>query len=318
MGQKVNPFSYRLGITEDWRSRWYAGKQTFGAMLVEDQKLRKFIQGKYRFAGIPRVDIERTREEVRVHLYTMRPGIIIGRKGAEVEVLRGKLEEMTGRKVNISIKEILKPELNAQLVADSVGEQLQRRASFKRAIKRSAEMTLEAGALGVRIRIAGRLGGSEMARTEQVSMGSIPLSTLRAKVDYGLAEVRTTYGAIGVKCWIYLGEVDQDGVSEVEAKLAAQTSGRSGMTRQRVGAGGRGGGRGGRGGRRRSPRSSTTTTRSGRVVQRTDEETDQRRDSGAKGRPQGKEAAGAETAEKQSPSGEAKTPEERPAAESQE
>jgi len=276
MGQKVNPFSYRLGITEDWRSRWYAGKQSFGAMLVEDQKLRKFIQNKYRFAGIPRVDIERTREEVRVHLYTMRPGIIIGRKGAEVEVLRGTLEEMTGRKVNISIKEILKPELNAQLVADSVGEQLQRRASFKRAIKRAAEMTMEAGALGVRIRIAGRLGGAEMARMEQVSMGSIPLSTLRAKVDYGLAEVRTNYGAIGVKCWIYLGEVDEDGVSEVEAKLASQASGRSGMTRQRVGSGGRGG----RGGRRRSSRTSTTT-RSGRVVQRTEGTSESRGGSGS-------------------------------------
>ena len=262
MGQKVNPLSFRIGITEDWRSRWYAGKQDFGTLLVEDQKLRKHIQSKYRFAGIPRVDIERTREEVRVILFTMRPGIIIGRKGAEVEGLRGWLEEVTGRKVNITIREILRPELNAQLVADSVGDQLMKRASFKRAVKRSAEATMEAGALGVRIRTAGRLGGAEMARCSQVSMGSIPLSTLRAKVDYGLAEVRTTYGAIGVKCWIYLGEVDENGVSEIEAKVAAQASARGGgVSRQR--ARGEGGGRGG--GRRRTSRSGPTTTRSGRV-----------------------------------------------------
>ena len=274
MGQKVNPFSFRIGITEDWRSRWHASKQEFGPLLVEDQKLRKYIQGKYRFAGIPRIDIERTREEIRLIMFTMRPGIIIGPKGAVVEELRGVLEQQTGRKVNLTIREILKPELNAQLVADSVGDQLKKRASFKRAIKRSAEATMEVGALGVRIRIAGRLGGSEMARCEQVSMGSIPLSTLRAKVDYGLAEVRTTYGAIGVKCWIYLGEVDENGVSEVEAKMASQASGRSGLTRQRVGGGpgrggpGRGGGGRGGGGRggsgRRQSAGRPTTTRSGR------------------------------------------------------
>ena len=291
MGQKVNPFSFRLGITEDWRSRWYAGKQAFGALLVEDQALRKFIRGKYRFAGIPRVDIERTREEVRVQMYCMRPGIIIGRKGAEIEDLRAQLEQMTGRKVNVAIKEVLKPELNAQLVADSVGEQLMKRASFKRAIKRSAEGTMEAGALGVRLRIAGRLGGSEMARCELVSMGSIPLSTLRAKIDYGLAEVRTNYGAIGVKCWIYLGELDENGVSEVEAKVAAQGGSRPGMTRQRMGSG-RGGGRGG--GRGRSPRSATTTTRSGRVTQRPPEGSEDRSKAAAPA-PAGEKPAQAES-----------------------
>jgi len=274
MGQKVNPLSFRIGITEEWRSRWFASKQDYGDMLVVDQKLRTYVREKYRFAGIPRVDIERTREEVRVILFTMRPGIIIGRKGAEVEDLRGELEKMSGRKVNITIREILRPELNAQLVADSVGDQLKRRSSFKRAIKRSAEATMEAGALGVRIKIAGRLGGGEMARTEQVSIGSIPLSTLRAKVDYGLAEVRTNYGAIGVKCWIYLGEVDENGVSEIEAKMAAQGAGRGGMSRQRVGDGGRGGrsgggrgrGGGGRGGRPRSSSGKPSTSRSGRTA----------------------------------------------------
>jgi small subunit ribosomal protein S3 len=276
MGQKVNPLSLRLGITEDWRSRWYAGKQTFGTMLVEDQKVRKMVQDKYRFAGIPRVDIERTREEVRVIMFTMRPGIIIGRKGAEVEDLRAQLESLTGRKVNITIREILKPELNAALVAESVGDQLMRRASFKRAIRRAAEATMEAGAMGVRIKLSGRLAGAEMARTEQTSMGSIPLSTLRAKIDYGVHQAITTYGAIGVKVWVYLGEVGEDGLSEVEAKLAAQSAGRPGVAGGRPrpmrggrggpGGGGQGGAGGGRRGGRRRMGGRPATTRSGRLT----------------------------------------------------
>ena len=233
MGQKVNPISMRIGITETWRSRWYAGKQEYGLLLVEDRRIRLYIQEKYAFAGIPKVEIDRTREEVRVQMHCMRPGVIIGRKGAEIEDLRSKLEEITGRKVDVNITEIPRPELSAQLVAEGVGEQLKKRSSYKRALKKAAEMTMEAGALGVRMRIAGRLGGSDMARCEQISLGSIPLSTLRAKIDYGFANVVSTYGSIGVKCWIYLGEVDANGVSEVEAKVASQAAARSGMGRGR-------------------------------------------------------------------------------------
>ncbi len=249
MGQKVNPLAMRVCITENWRSRWYAGKQEFGTLLVEDSKIRKHIKEKYGFAGIPRVDIERTREEVRVVMHCMRPGVIIGRKGAEIDLLRAWIEQITKRKVNVTIREVPRPELNAQLVAESVGEQLLKRASFKRALKKAAEMTMEAGALGVRLKIGGRLGGAEMARTERLSMGSIPLSMLRAKVDYGLATVTTTYGVIGIKCWIYLGEVDESGVSEVEARVASQAAARpvgAGRGRGPGGPGGRGGAGGGR------------------------------------------------------------------------
>ena len=259
MGRKVNPLCIRIGINEGWRSRWYAGKQDYGMLLVEDQGIRGHIKSKYGFAGIPRVDIERTREEVRVFMYCMRPGVIIGRKGAEIENLRVYLEEMTGRKVNVKIREIPRPELSAQLVAEGVGEQLRRRGSFKRALKKAAELTMEAGAYGVRMRIAGRLGGSEMARCEQISMGSIPLSTFRAKLDYGFANVVTNYGCIGVKCWIYLGEVDENGVSEVEAKVATQAPSRGGFDRSR----GPGGSGRGRGRRRSTSQREDTRTRSG-------------------------------------------------------
>ena len=206
MGQKVHPVSFRLGITQEWRSRWYAGKREFGRLLVEDERIRKMVKNNYKFAGIARIDIERTREEVNVMLYTARPGIVIGRKGVEVDRLRANLEELSSKKVNINIIEINKPELNGQLVAESVAEQLSKRASFRRTIKRAAEMTMDAGAGGVRIQVAGRLGGSEMSRREHISIGKIPLHTLRADIDYGFTEAPTSYGNIGVKTWIYLGE----------------------------------------------------------------------------------------------------------------
>jgi len=211
VGQKVNPISFRIGILEDWRSRWCATKREFSQFLLEDHSIRKFVRENYSFAGIPRVDVERTREEVRVTLFTARPGIIIGRKGAEVDRLRDRLEEITGnKKVNINIHEIKRPELNAQLVADTVAEQLSKRASYRRTIRRAAEATRDAGAQGVRILIAGRLGGSEMARSEHILMGNVPLHTLRARIGYGFTEARTTYGNIGVKCWIYLGKVPEE------------------------------------------------------------------------------------------------------------
>ena len=207
MGQKVHPLSFRLGITEDWRSRWYStNKREFAEFVVEDQKIRLFVKANYKFAGIPRVDIERTREEVRVTLFTARPGIIIGRKGAEVERLRERLEDIVGaKKVNVDIKEIGRPEQNAQLVAENVAEQLEKRASFRRTIRRAAEMTMDTGAEGVRIQVSGRLGGAEMARREHVSLGRLPLHTLQVPVQYGFSEAVTTYGHIGVKCWLWAG-----------------------------------------------------------------------------------------------------------------
>ena len=212
MGQKVHPTSFRLGITETWRSRWYARKREFGGLVVEDKKIRDHIKAKYGFAGVARIDIERTREEVRVTLHCARPGVIIGRKGVEVDKLRGFLEEIVKGKVDIKIAEITRPELSAQLVAQGVSEQLSKRSAFRRAVRKAAETTMDAGAKGVRIRVAGRLGGSEMSRKEKISIGSLPLHTLRAKIDYGFTEAPTAYGNIGVKVWI------NHGIEEVAAK----------------------------------------------------------------------------------------------------
>ena len=205
MGHKVKPTSFRLGITEDWRSHWSASKKDFGDYLVEDQKVRKFVKGNYYYSGISKIVIERTSGTLGLTVHCARPGLIIGRKGVEVERLKSDLAELTGREVAIVIEEVAKPELSAQLVAEEVAQQLERRTSFRRAMRRSAEMTLEGGAKGVKIRLAGRLGGSEMARTENILLGSIPLHTLRADVDYGFTEARTKYGHIGVKVWINRG-----------------------------------------------------------------------------------------------------------------
>lgn len=205
MGQKVHPLSFRLGITEDWRSRWYASKKDFGALVVEDKRVREFVKKNYAFALIARVDIERTREEVRVTLFCGRPGVIIGRKGTEVDRLRSRLEEIVKHKVDIRIQEIHHPELSAQLVAEGITEQLAKRASFKRTVRKAAETSMDAGAKGIRIRLAGRLGGSEMSRRELLRVGSVPLHTIRAKIDYGFAEAHTTMGHIGVKVWLNHG-----------------------------------------------------------------------------------------------------------------
>jgi small subunit ribosomal protein S3 len=205
MGQKVHPVSFRLGITEEWRSRWYARKSEFGKFVVADKKVRDYVKKHKTFAGIARIDIERTRDEVRVMLHCARPGVIIGRKGVDVERLRTALEEIVGGKVDIRIIEITRPELNGQLVAQAIAEQLKKRSSFKRTVRRAAETTMDSGAEGVRIRIAGRLGGAEMSRTELLSLGSVPLHTLRAKIDYGFVEALTTYGHIGVKVWVHRG-----------------------------------------------------------------------------------------------------------------
>jgi len=210
MGQKVNPIGFRVGITEDWKSKWYAPKHAYGTFLVEDYKLRKHIDKKLNrkppFAAVSEVMIERTREEVTVTLKTARPGLVIGPKGAEVDKLREELEDMIGRKVApIKVIEIKNPDLNAQLVAEAIAEQLKKRAAFRRVLKQRTEGTMQAGAKGIRICVSGRLGGAEIARTEKTTVGSVPLTTLQANVDYGYAIAFTTYGAIGVKCWIYRG-----------------------------------------------------------------------------------------------------------------
>ncbi|MBL9122112.1 MAG: 30S ribosomal protein S3 [Planctomycetaceae bacterium] len=205
MGQKVNPVGFRVGIMEGSKSRWYASKKEFSELLVEDFKLRKFIKSKYRFAGIPKIEIERTRDEVKVTLFTARPGVIIGRKGQEVERLQEELQGLIGRRINIKIEEVQRPELQAQLVAEDIADQLAKRASFRRTMKRAMEQTMEAGAKGIKIQLAGRLGGSEMARCEKQNAGSIPLSTLRAKIDYGFTEAKTAQGHIGVQVWVNQG-----------------------------------------------------------------------------------------------------------------
>ncbi len=206
MGQKIRPTGFRVGIMEDWRSRWYASKHEFKDLLVEDFKIRKFIKGKYSYAGIPKVEIERTRDAVKVILFTARPGIIIGRKGAEVERLQEELQTLTGRRIDIKIEEVTRPEIDAQLISEDIAEQLQKRSSFRRTMKRSLEQTMDGGARGVRIQLSGRLGGSEMSRTESGNLGSIPLSTLRAKIDYGFSEAKTAQGHIGIKVWVNQGD----------------------------------------------------------------------------------------------------------------
>ncbi len=209
MGQKVSPIGFRTGITTGWKSRWFAPKGNFGEFLVEDERIRRFIDERLNrrppYAAISDVQIERTREEVKIFLRTARPGLVIGPKGAEVDKLRGALEDLTDRRVSINIVEIKNPDLDAQLVAEGISEQLKRRRSFRRTMKQRAEGAMQAGAKGVKIQISGRLGGSEMSRSETQIMGSIPLQTLEADVHYGFTPCRTTYGIIGVKVWIYRG-----------------------------------------------------------------------------------------------------------------
>jgi len=218
MGQKVNPTGFRVGIMEGWKSRWYASKQDFSDLLVEDRKIRNFVKKKYRYAGIPKIEIERTRDEVKVILHSARPGIIIGRKGQEVERLQGELQDLVGRRINIKIEEISRPEIFAQLVAEDIAEQLQKRSSFRRTMKRSMEQTMEAGAKGIKIQLAGRLGGAEMARREKQISGSIPLSTLRAKIDYGFVEAKTAQGHIGVQVWINQGMYQEEEIDGADAQ----------------------------------------------------------------------------------------------------
>src|SRR5213595_2009418 len=210
MGQKVNPTGFSVGITEDWKSRWYAPKASYGEFLIEDYRIRGLIDARLNrrppFAAVSEVMIERTREEVTITLKTARPGLVIGPKGAEVDKLREELEQLIKRKVApIKVIEIKNPDLNAQLVAEAIAEQLKKRASFRRVLKQRMEATMQAGAQGIKISVSGRLGGAEIARQEKTGQGSVPLTTLQANVDYGYAIAYTTYGTIGVKVWVYRG-----------------------------------------------------------------------------------------------------------------
>ena len=210
MGQKVNPIGFRVGITEDWKSKWYARKDAYGDFLGEDYKIRHYIDDKLNrkppFAAIADILVERTREEVTVTLKTARPGLVIGPKGAEVDKLREELEDLIKRKVApIKVIEIKNPDLNAQLVAEAIADQLKKRAAFRRVLKQRTDATTGAGAKGIKIVVSGRLGGAEIARSEVTTVGSVPLTTLQANIDYGYAIAFTTFGTIGVKCWIYRG-----------------------------------------------------------------------------------------------------------------
>ncbi len=226
MGQKVNPIGFRTGVMIGWKSRWYASKQEFAELLVEDHKIRNFIKrrkekfGKPMYPAVAKVEIERTRDEVKVILYSARPGVLIGRKGERVEELQKELQEKTGRRINIKIEEVNRPEIVAQLVAEDIAEQLSKRSGFRRTMKRAMEQTMEAGAKGIKIQLAGRLGGSEMARREKQISGSIPLSTLRAKIDYGFTEAKIAQGHIGVQVWINQGMYSEEDVDGADAKTS--------------------------------------------------------------------------------------------------
>ncbi len=229
MGQKVNPTGFRTGIMIGWKSRWYASKREFADLLIEDHKIRAFVKrrkdrgGKAMYPMIAKIEIDRTRDEVKVTLHSARPGVLIGRKGERVEELQAELQKLTGRRINIKIEEIGRPEVVAQLVAEDICEQLAKRASFRRTMKRSMEQTMEAGAKGIKIQLAGRLGGAEMARREKQISGSIPLSTLRAKIDYGFAEAKIAQGHIGVQVWINQGMYSEDEIDGTNAQ-AGQAS----------------------------------------------------------------------------------------------
>lgn len=223
MGQKVNPIGFRTGIVLGWKSRWYASKKEFPELLIEDWKIRHFIKNhpqksQYRNAGIDRIEIERTRDEVKVVLHAARPGLLIGKKGQEVELLQDELQSLIGRRVNLKIEELSRPELYAQLVAEDIAQQLAKRSSFRRTMKRAMEQTMDAGAKGIKVQLAGRLGGAEMARREKQISGSIPLSTIRAKIDYGFTEAKTAQGHIGVQVWINQGMYEGDGTDGSDAE----------------------------------------------------------------------------------------------------
>ncbi len=232
MGQKVNPHGLRVGVIKDWDSRWYARNEVFGDTLVEDYNLRKVLKKQLYSAGVPKIEIERDASKVRVHIHCAKPGMVIGKGGAEIEKLRVQCEKMLKKPVVINIVEVKQPDMNAQLVAENIASQLERRISFRRAMKQCIGRSMKLGAKGIKTQVSGRLGGADIARTEQYHEGTIPLQTIRADIDYGFAEAATTYGRLGVKVWLYKGEVLNDkrhsNVNEIAAdkKPAKREGGR--------------------------------------------------------------------------------------------
>ena len=210
MGQKVNPHGLRVGVIKDWDSRWFARKDVFGDTLVEDYNLRKVLKKQLAAAGVPKIEIERDASKVRIHIHCAKPGMVIGQKGSEIEKLRTQCEAMLKKPVVINVVEVRQPDLNAQLVAENIAQQLEKRVSFRRAMKLCIGRSMKLGAKGIKTKVSGRLGGAEIARSEEYHDGTIPLQTLRADIDYGFAEAATTYGRIGVKVWLYRGEVLHD------------------------------------------------------------------------------------------------------------
>jgi small subunit ribosomal protein S3 len=241
MGQKVNPYGFRLGVTTEWKSRWFADRKEYGSFVIEDWKIRNFLMTQLPHAAISRVEIERTRERLRVDVHTARPGIVIGRRGAEADRLRAGLTKISGNnKVQLNIQEIKQPELDAALIAQGVADQLAGRVAFRRAMKRAVQSAQKAGALGIRVQCSGRLGGAEMSRTEWYREGRVPLHTLRADIDYGFREARTPAGRIGVKVWLYKGDIlpykstSEDKISREAAMAVGETSGGAAAPRKVV------------------------------------------------------------------------------------
>ena len=241
MGQKVNPYGFRLGVTTDWKSRWFE-ERNYQDCVVEDWEIRDYLMSQLESAAVSRIEIERTRDRLRVDIHTARPGIVIGRRGAEADRLKKRIEEITGlsNRIQLNIQEIKQPELDAALIAQGICDQLARRVAFRRAMKRSIQTVQKAGALGVRVQCSGRLGGSEMSRKESYREGRVPLHTLRADIDYGFREAKTTFGRIGVKVWIYKGDIlpykisTEDKISREAAMAVGETSGQGGEAPRRL------------------------------------------------------------------------------------
>jgi small subunit ribosomal protein S3 len=271
MGQKVHPYGFRLGITKTWRSRWFA-KNDYGKLLLEDLELKESLAGRLKSAGVSSIEVDRPGNKLRITIRTSRPGIVIGRKGAEIEKLKGDLAKKTKREVFIDIQEVHKPELDAQLVSESIALQLEKRVAFRRAMRKAVDSALRFGCKGIKVRVSGRLNGAEIARSEWYLQGQLPLHTLRADIDYGFAEARTTYGVIGIKCWIYKGEVLGDvrrtgGLAARDPEPRRRDRGERGGRGERRGDRGdrpdRGGPRGDRGPRQEHPAASPVSGHGG-------------------------------------------------------
>ncbi|MEV5711226.1 30S ribosomal protein S3 [Actinoallomurus sp. NPDC052274] len=272
MGQKINPHGFRLGITTDFKSRWYADK-LYKDYVKEDVAIRRMLTRGMDRAGISKVEIERTRDRVRVDIHTARPGIVIGRRGAEADRIRGDLEKLTGKQVQLNILEVKNPEVDAQLVAQGVAEQLSSRVAFRRAMRKAIQSAMKSGAKGIKVQCGGRLGGAEMSRSEFYREGQVPLHTLRADIDYGFYEARTTFGRIGVKVWIYKGEAPTSRAEREaqQAKERAAGGGRRERPQRRGGGGGGGGRRGERGGDRGGRQQQAASAPSGAEQQQSNE-----------------------------------------------